>query len=134
MKLRFSHNSTLFLILVLLQAIHSLEEYYGQLWENFPPATFLTGLFSNNLETGFLIINIGIFVIGILLWALIVDPNRDAAKYVMGVWIAIEIINGIGHPFWAFWQGGYEPGVITAPLLLIVALMLLYRLNFVRGH
>ena len=101
MKLRFSHTSTLFLILVLLQALHSMEEYYGRLWENFPPATFLTGLVSKNLETGFLIINIGIFVIGILLWVLIVNPNRDAARYVITVWIAIEIINGIGHPFWA---------------------------------
>ena len=134
MKLRFRHTSILFLILVFLQAIHSLEEYYGRLWENFPPATFLTGLFSENLETGFLIINIGIFVIGILLWAFVVDPDRRAAKYVMGFWIAIELINGIGHPFWAIWQGKYEPGVITAPFLFVVALMLVYRLNWARAH
>ena len=53
----------LFLILVLVQGLHSLEEYIGKLWESFPPATILCGLVSENLLTGFLIINIGLFCI-----------------------------------------------------------------------
>ena len=93
MKLRLNHTSLLFLILIFIQALHSTEEYFGRLWENLPPARYLTGLVSKNHETGF--------------------------------WIIIEIMNGIFHPAWAIWQGGYEPGVATAPLLLIVALLLL---------
>jgi hypothetical protein len=125
MKLRFNHTSLLFLVLILLQALHSTEEYIGRLWENFPPATFLTGLVSENHQTGFLIINVGILLVGLLLWAFVVHPQRAGTNYVLGFWITIEIINGIGHPVWAVRQGGYEPGVITAPLLLIVALLLL---------
>ena len=125
MKLRLSHTSLLFLMLVLIQALHSTEEYYGKLWENLPPARYLTGLVSKNHETGFLIINIGLLVLGMLLWAFVVHPNRKGAKYVLGFWIVIEIMNGIFHPAWAIWQGGYEPGVATAPFLLMVALLLL---------
>ena len=51
-----------FLVLILVQGLHSIEEYIGKLWNVFPPATLLTSLISENLETGFLIANIGIFV------------------------------------------------------------------------
>lgn len=127
MKSRFSQTSALFLILVFIQAAHSIEEYIGRLWENLPPATYVTGLISKNHETGFLIINIGMFALGLLLWAFVVHPNKPAAGFVLWIWIVIEVINGIGHPVWAIMQGGYEPGVVTAPFLLIVALMLIYR-------
>ncbi|MFN8580192.1 MAG: hypothetical protein U0163_04340 [Gemmatimonadaceae bacterium] len=38
-------------------------------------------------------------------------------------WVAIELVNGMGHPLWAIRQGGYVPGVLTAPLLLVLAVM-----------
>ena len=40
------------------------------------------------------------------------------------VWTAVELINGIGHPLWSLSQGGYTPGVATAPLLFIVGLLM----------
>ena len=36
----------------------------------------------------------------------------------------IETTNGVGHPLWSLRQGGYTPGVITAPILLVLALYL----------
>ena len=44
--------------LVLAQAAHSIEEYIGHLWKSFPPARFVTGLVSSNLERGFVVINL----------------------------------------------------------------------------
>jgi hypothetical protein len=38
--------------------------------------------------------------------------------------VVIEFINGVGHPIWSLRQGGYTPGVATAPLLLVLALAL----------
>jgi hypothetical protein len=35
--------------------------------------------------------------------------------------VIIETINGVGHPLWSFLQGGYTPGVLTAPVLLVLA-------------
>ena len=49
-------------------------------------------------------------------------------------WIAIETINGIGHPAWSLLQRGYTPGLLTAPILLALAVMLAGMLpSTVRG-
>jgi hypothetical protein len=114
---------------VLGQAAHSVEEYLGRLWESFPPARFLTGLISQDLETGFLVINIGLVAFGLwcLLWP--VRHGRPSAIPLAWFWVTIEMINGVGHPLWSLREGGYTPGVATALLLLILALYLAHQLR-----
>jgi len=119
-----SKIKTGFLILVLVQAGHSFEEYIGRLWEVFPPAEFLTSLFSKNNETGFLIVNIGLLIFGILCWLFPIRGNYSVAKGVLWFWIVLEAINGIGHTAWSIIESRYTPGVITAPLLFVVAMYL----------
>ena len=116
--------STVFFLLVLFQGFHSVEEYFGKLWEVFPPARFLTGLVSNNRETGFIIINVGLFIFGIWCWFFPVRKAQASATGFIWLWIIIEMINGIGHPLWALFEGKYEPGVITALPLLILSIYL----------
>lgn len=120
-----------FLLIVIFQALHSTEEYLGALWESFPPAAYLCGLISSNLETGFLVINIGLFVVGILVWFFVVKAKKTYAWTLIWIWIVIEIVNGIGHPAWSVIQQRYTPGVITAPFLLLIAILLIwtYRLS-----
>lgn len=115
--------------LVLAQAAHSVEEYFGRLWEPFPPTRFLTGLISQDLERGFLIINASLLVFG--LWCLFWPLRRGwrSAFPLAWAWVAMEVINGIGHPLWTLRQGGYTPGVITAPLLLALAVYLALQLR-----
>ena len=113
-----------FLMLVLIQGVHSVEEYFGRLWEVFRPAKFLSGLVSNNLETGFLIINIGLFIFGIWSWAVPVRKDYSIARSIIWIFIVIEMINGIGHPVWAIYEMSYVPGLVTAPILLILAIYL----------
>ena len=120
-----SKTSKLFLLIVLVQGLHSMEEYIGRLWENFPPATYLCGLISDDLEMGFLIINIGLFVVGISCWWFVVRSNKSLAKTIVGFWIIIEFMNGIIHPIWSLMQQSYTPGVLTAPFLLVLALLLI---------
>ena len=60
--------------LVLAQAAHSMEEYVGQLWESFPPARFLTGLISQDLERGFIVINVSLVAFG--LWCFLWPVRR----------------------------------------------------------
>lgn len=111
-------------LLVLAQAAHSVEEYAGRLWESFPPARFLTGLVSDDLERGFLVINIGLVAFG--LWCFLWPIRQDwpSARLFAVFWIAIQLVNGVGHPLWSVSQGGYTPGVATAPVLLIIAVYL----------
>ena len=49
--------------LVLAQLAHSVEEYAGRLWETFPPARFVSGLISADLERGFVIANVSLIVL-----------------------------------------------------------------------
>jgi hypothetical protein len=113
-----------FLLLVLIQGLHSIEEYFGRLWEVFLPAKYLISLVSNNYETGFLVMNIGLFISGLIVWLFIINKKYLRIRVFIWSWIAIEIINGIGHPLWALIEDSYEPGVITAPLLLVIAIYL----------
>jgi hypothetical protein len=50
----------------------------------------------------------------------------------MWLWAVIEIINGIVHPLWSLWEGGYTPGLATAPLLLVLAVYLASQLRSAR--
>ena len=120
---------TLFGALVLAQLAHSIEEYLGRLWESFPPARFLTSLVSDNGEFGFLVLNLGLVAFGF--WCLLVPVRlgRPSAFSLAWAWVGIELVNGIGHPLWSLRQGGYTPGVATAPLLLVLALWLARELR-----
>lgn len=119
---------TLFLALVSGQALHSLEEYVFEIWTSFPPAIFLTGLVSSNLEVGFLVINISLVVFGFACYFWPIRRGWPSAVAFAWLWVVIELINGIGHPVWAAVQRAYTPGLVTALILLPISLLLARRL------
>jgi hypothetical protein len=126
----FPHRIKLtFGALVVAQAAHSVEEYVGRLWESFPPAAFLTGLVSSDREFGFLALNSALIAFGV--WCLLWPVRREwpSASTFAWFWVLIETINGIGHPAWSLWQRAYTPGVLTAPLLLALALYLAVQMR-----
>ena len=115
--------------LIFTQIAHSIEEYLGRLWESFPPARLLSGMVSSDREVGFIVINVVLCAFG--LWCLLFAVRKEwpsAAGYIW-FWIVLGIINGIGHPAWSLRQGGYTPGVITAPILLLIASFLAFQLR-----
>jgi uncharacterized protein with HXXEE motif len=118
-----------FLALVGGQAAHSVEEYVGRLYEVFPPARLVSGLISPNLERGFLIFNIALVSFG--LWCFLWPVRRQwsSALSLAWLWVALELVNGIGHPLWSLAQLRYTPGVATAPLLLLLALYLAWQIR-----
>ncbi len=118
-----------FLALVLVQVAHSVEEYATGLYEVFAPARLASGLVSDDLATGFLVLNAVLVCFGLWCWAGPVRSGWASARLWMWLWIAIEIGNGITHPGIAAIRGGYFPGVITAPVLLVLALRLAFLLT-----
>ena len=115
--------------LVLTQAIHSVEEYAGRLWESFPPARFIVSLISNDPERGFVILNVAFVAFGV--WAFLVPVRRrwPSAIPIAWFWAVMEVINGCGHTLWTVRQGHYTPGIATAPVLLVLAIVLLSQLT-----
>jgi Protein of unknown function with HXXEE motif len=122
---RFHHA---FGALILAQAVHSTEEYLGRLWETFPPARFITGLISHDLEQGFIILNVAFVAFGV--WTYLVPVRRQwpSAIPIVWFWAVLEVINAVGHTLWSVRQGGYTPGVATAPVLLVLSIYLFSQL------
>jgi hypothetical protein len=113
-----------FLALILVQAAHSIEEYTHRLWEVLAPARFLSGLFSSDLASGFIIVNLAIVAFGLWCYLLRIRPDHPSARGFVVFWILIEGVNGVGHAAMALAAGGYTPGLATAPLLLALAVYL----------
>ena len=121
-------TQTIFLLLIISQALHSIEEYVFQLWEVLAPARFISGLFSANLELGFCIANSTIVVFGLWCYFEPIRHNWKNASYFMWFWVLLELGNSIGHTFFAVSGAEYFPGVYTAPLLFVFSFLLLSRL------
>jgi hypothetical protein len=118
-----------FLALIATQAAHSVEEYVGGLYTSFPPAMFISGLISNDLERGFAIANIVLVTFGAWCYLWPIRHRWPSAVGLAWVWTGVELINGVGHPLRSVAQWGYTPGVATAPLLFVLALALARELN-----
>jgi hypothetical protein len=110
-----------FLLLILAQGAHSIEEYATRLYEVFAPARFVSSLVSNDLSVGFLVINAALVTFGLWCWAVPVRSGWRAARGLAWFWTLLEFGNGIGHSALALFRGCYFPGVATAPLLLLLA-------------
>lgn len=110
-----------FLSLILSQAAHSIEEYVTRLYDVFGPARFVSSLVSHDLALGFLVVNAALVAFGFWCWAVPVRSGWHAASGFVWFWTILELGNGIGHSALAVSRGGYFPGALTAPLLLLFA-------------
>jgi len=122
----------LFLLLVLLQTAHSIEEYSFGLYERLGPFKWLESQWPGVAPVAFAIVNIGFVSFGFWCYFTSVRRLRATAGLWITIWCLVEIGNGIGHPLWSLLAGQYVPGTVTAPFLLVVAVMLLWRWHRVR--
>lgn len=118
----------LFLALILTQAAHSVEEYAFRLYEVFAPARFISGLISDDLPTGFVLVNTTFVLLGLWCYAARVRRGHPSARGWAWFWIVLEFANGVGHPLLALSRGGYFPGFVTALPLLVLSIVLGTRL------
>ena len=125
-------TQTGFLLLIVSQAMHSIEEYFYSLWEVFAPARFISGLFSDNLTVGFSIVNLSIVAFGVWCYFGPVRNSWSSATILAWFWVFLELGNSIGHTYFAINQEGYFPGLYTTPFLLVFSCYLAFRL--VKGN
>jgi len=125
---------TLHWLLAFGQAVHSIEEMRTGLYDFF---WTMTGVLHNAFPgfpqfrwdaVTFAVVNMGIitFVLGI---APFVREGRGWALGLAAIVAVIEILNGIAHISAAFYFGSYVPGVASAPLLLLLGVVLLRELS-----
>jgi hypothetical protein len=116
--------STLFAVLVVAQAAHSVEEIAFRLYEDFPPAAFVAGIIAADLRAGFVIANALIVAFGVACYLGPVRLRWRSARTVMWGWAIVETVNGIGHPLRSLALWRYTAGSVSAVGLFVVALLL----------
>jgi hypothetical protein len=119
----------IFLLLVLAQALHSIEEYVFRLYDVLAPARAVSGMFGVDPQRGFAVVNSALVLFGLWCWWARVRPGRPSARAFAWFWALIETANGFAHLALAAMAGGYFPGLTTTPLLLGLGGWLVLRLT-----
>jgi len=122
-------SKTAFLALVLLQALHSLEEYAFKFFEVFPPAQRLNEIWPGIARPGFIGFNTLLVVFGLWCFFQRVQPGAPTARRWAWLWVVIELYNGTAHLVWAAAIHDYNPGLVSAPFLLGLTLYLVFQLH-----
>jgi hypothetical protein len=118
-----------FAALIAAQTAHSAEEYVGRLWESLAPARFLSGLISSDREFGFVVLNSVLVIFGLWCFLFPVRKEWPAGAAFIWVWTVVEAMNGTAHIAWTLIEGGYTPGLLTAPFLLGISLYLVFQMR-----
>lgn len=120
----------LFLALTIIQAAHSIVEYFSRLYDRF---AFVTGEIHGIIsifpvlhmhKTLFAALNI-VFVALLVTICINLFKGRSWAKRMARLIAVVEIVNGLAHLSAAVYTGGYFPGSVSAAGLLIVGILLL---------
>jgi hypothetical protein len=118
-----------FLALIHAQAAHSVEEYVFRLYDVLAPARYVSSLFGLDRQIGFVIVNSALVLFGLWCWFARVRPRRRGWRGLAWFWALLEIANGSAHAALAGLAGGYFPGLATAPLLIGLGLLLIFRMS-----
>jgi hypothetical protein len=123
-----------FLMLVVLQGLHSIEEFTFKFYDVFPPMVVLYRNHPQLARPAFLVFNLLLLVVGLICVWYWVWPGRRGARTIVWVWVGAESFNVVAHSTWAILNMGYNPGLATAvgfvPLLVYVS----YQLRRVSSH
>jgi hypothetical protein len=108
---------------ILVQGVHFLEEYFMDFHIIFP------GFFGYTWSGGrYITFNlIYLFLFSAAAWGAV----RNVRPAFLIVWfftLIAGIGNGIFHPLVSVYQGGYFPGLVSSPLLLIIGILLFREL------
>lgn len=113
-----ARTRTAFALIVVAQAVHSLEEYWFRLYDLFAPARAVADAIGLDRPVGFAVGNIALLLFGIWCYFARVRNEHPSAKLFAWGWALVETADGFGHILLAAAARGYFPGLATAPLLI----------------
>ena len=118
-----------FLILIMLQALHSVEELLFKFYEVFPPMALLYRGAPYLARPAFIIANVILAAAGLVCLRRWVWPGRRGARTVVWVWAGGEAFNATAHCVWSVAARGYTPGLATGLGFVPVVACLIYLLR-----
>jgi hypothetical protein len=120
---------TTFAALLVLQALHAIEEYWFRFYDVFPPAKALGTLIPGSSQIGFVLFNALLLLIGLATFRYSFGGEPRRLHVLLWLGVAIETYNGLAHLAWMILIAGYNPGLVSAVPLVIVAGWLAYLLR-----
>ena len=112
-------SRSLFLLLIVAQAAHSLEEFAFRLYDVLAPARAIGEAFGfGDRPAGFAVFNGLLLLFALWCWLARVRPGRSGARGLAWFWALLEAGNSVGHLAFAIEAGGYFPGLATSFVLL----------------
>jgi hypothetical protein len=118
-----------FLVLIVLQALHSVEEFILKFYEVFPPMVSLYRDAPAMARPAFVLANSLLVLAGFVCLFRWVWPARRGAEAVAWVWVGAEAFNVVAHCVWAVLIRGYNPGLVTGLGFVPVVAYLIYLLR-----
>ena len=118
-----------FLALIIVQAVHSVEEYSTRLFDRLPPLRYVSELLGFDRRVGFVIFNVSLAVFGLWCYFGPVRRGSRSALALAWIWAILEVLNGVIHIVWSVSVAAYRPGLVTAPLLVVTAAFLAWSLR-----
>ncbi len=118
-----------FLAIVVLQAVHSVEEFVFRLYEVFPPMVYLYRDSPHLARPAFIAFNVLLLIAGLACLFYWVWPGRQGARTVVWVWTAGEAFNAAAHSVWAIATQRYNPGLVTGLAFVPVLVYMTYLLR-----
>ena len=116
-------TARLFLLGLAVQCMHFMEEFLTHFQDRFPA---LLGLppWSERFFVAFNLIWLSVWILSAI------DLERTYLLALFPVWFfaIAAVVNGIAHPLLAVVAHGYFPGLITAPVLGVLGVLLWLRL------
>lgn len=86
-----------FLLLILAQGAHSIEEYITKLYAVFAPARFVSSLVSDDLALGFVVANAVLVTFGSWCWGFPVRLGWRAGRGIAWFWTILELARPMSH-------------------------------------
>ena len=118
-----------FLVLIGLQALHSIEEFIFKFYEVFPPMVSMYRNAPAMAQPAFVLANSLLILVGFVCLLRWVWPARRGAKVVAWAWVGAEAFNVIAHCVWAISIRRYNPGLVTGLGFVPVVAYLIYLLR-----
>lgn len=110
-------------LLVGIQMVHSVEEYFTGFDRRFPVFVWYNTHFSSVGQGVFFAFNVSIVVMMALL-SLVAFSERLRGRFPF-ILAWIELINGVNHILFSVLSGGYYPGLVSGLFFIPVAIWLL---------
>src|SRR4051812_36812405 len=118
-----------FLMLIVLQALHSTEEFIFKFYDVFPPMVVLYRDHRQLARPAFVVFNVLLFSVGLICLCYWVSPGRRGARTVVWVWVGGETLNVVAHSAWAILIAGYNPGLVTGIMFVPLLIYISYQLR-----